>query len=289
MGFKDGAALFGRYFPARIAVLRQFLPVSKLLAMTLLRTAPIGEPTLEQRLAARDRPAGRVVMKQTWKELLFLHWRFPPEALQSVLPAGLTLDTFDGEGWLGVVPFFMRNIRPTWFPAVPWISNFLELNLRTYAFDETGRPGVWFLSLDANRRLAVWWARKFFGLPYYNARMRADWNRSSGHVRYVCHRRQTAPRLTCRFEYQPAGPAATATPGTLEFFLVERYHLFAQTPAGLMTGQVHHRPYECSPVDLQHWDEHVIELSTLPLPGRRPDHALVSRGVTVDIFPIKPV
>ncbi len=253
------------------------------------RTSLIVEATLDQRLAARERPAGRAVMKQTWQELLFLHWRFPPDVLQSILPPGLTLDTFDGAGWLGVVPFFMRNIHPTWSPAMPWISNFLELNLRTYAFDETGRPGVWFLSLDANRRFAVWWGRTFFGLPYHAARMRADWNRQTGHVRFSCHRRNAPPGLTCRFEYEPRGPATTATPGTLEFFLIERYHLFAQTPAGLKTGQVHHSPYECRPADLQHWDEHVIELAGLPVPDRRPDHVLVSRGVTVDVFPLKSV
>jgi uncharacterized protein YqjF (DUF2071 family) len=244
---------------------------------------------MDQRLDARVPPPGPAVMKHTWKELLFLHWRFPPEVLQSVLPPGLTLDTFDGAGWLGVVPFFMRNIRPTWCPPMPWLSNFLELNLRTYAFDETGRPGVWFLSLDANRRLAVWAARKFFGLPYRFAHMHANWNRKTGHVRYSSHRHQTPPRLTCRFEYQPAGPATTAVPGTLEFFLIERYFLFAQTPAGLMHGQVHHHPYECSPVDLRHWDEHVIELAKLPVPDRRPDHALMSRGVAVEVFPIKPI
>lgn len=227
-------------------------------------------------------------MYQRWQELLFLHWRCPPEMLQAVLPAGLTLDTFDGAGWLGVVPFFMRGIRPRWSPPIPGISNFLELNLRTYAFDETGRPGVWFLSLDANQKLAVWWARKFFGLPYYNAEMRADWNRKTGHVRYACQRQGAPPRHTCRYEYEPSGPATTATPGTLEFFLVERYFLFARTPGGLMTGQVHHPPYQCSPVQLHHWDEHLIELGKLPLPERRPDHALVCRGVSVEIFPLQP-
>ncbi len=251
--------------------------------------ATSGSPTLEQRLAARNRPRRRPVMYQRWEELLFLHWRFPPEVLQSVLPAGLTLDTFDGAGWLGVVPFFMRGIRPWWAPPVPGISSFLELNLRTYAYDETGRPGVWFLSLDANQSLAVWWARRFFGLPYFNAEMQAELHRTTGHVRYASLRRGARPRLTCRFEYAPQGPLMTAEPGTLEFFLVERYFLFAQTPDGLKTGQVHHSPYQFRQADLQHWDEHLIELGGLPLPGRRPDHALNCRGVQVDIFPIGPI
>jgi uncharacterized protein len=251
---------------------------------------PRQELSLDRRLAARQRPPGRPVMYQRWRELLFLHWRFPAESLQALLPPGLTLDTYEGYGWLGVVPFFMRNIRPWWSPPIPGVSNFLELNLRTYAFDDTGRPGVWFLSLDANQKLAVWWGRKFFGLPYHDAHMHAAWNRSTGHVRFACERRAARPGLTCRFEYQPAGPVTVASPGTLEFFLVERYFLFSQKPNGpLMTGQVHHSPYEFSPVDLRHWDEHLIELAGLPLPERRPDHAVISRGVNVDVFPLRPV
>ncbi len=229
-------------------------------------------------------------MYQSWQELLFLHWRFPPEILAPLLPAGLTLDTWNGEAWLGVVPFFMRGIRPWWFPPVPGISNFLELNLRTYAFDETGRPGVWFLSLDASQKLAVWWARKFFGLPYYHARMQADWNRATGHIRYSSERTGSRPSLTCRFEYAPDGAPRTAEPGTLDFFLVERYFLFSQRQGEpLQTGQVVHRPYEYSAARLLHWDEHLIELANLPLPGRRPDHAVVSRGVDVDIYPLQPI
>ena len=130
-------------------------------------------PEMQQRLVVRNHPGVKPAMHQCWKHLLFLHWAWDPESLQVRLPPGLTIDTWDGHAWLGVVPFYMHNIRPVWSPSIPWVSNFLELNLRTYVYDEAGRPGVWFFSLDANRSLAVWAARRFFSLPYQHARMTA--------------------------------------------------------------------------------------------------------------------
>lgn len=126
-------------------------------------------PTLNQQLAERMRPAGRVVMRQQWAHLLFLHWQWDPAEIQRTLPPGLTVDVHDGRAWLGVVPFHMNRVRPAGLPAVPWFSDFLELNLRTYVHDEQGRPGVWFYSLDCNRWLAVKIARTGFHLPYEHA------------------------------------------------------------------------------------------------------------------------
>ena len=131
-------------------------------------------PTDEQRLALRNRPARSALMYQSWNDLLFLHWCIEPAVIQKLLPAGLFVDCFDGSAFLGVVPFFMQKIRFRGTPALPWISNFLELNLRTYVFDETGRPGVWFLSLDCNQPFAVWAARTLFHLPYQHASMQAS-------------------------------------------------------------------------------------------------------------------
>jgi uncharacterized protein len=247
-------------------------------------------PTVVARLEQRLRPDERAVMYQSWRELLFLHWRFPAATIQALLPRGLTVDVCDGHAWVGVVPFLMRNIRPRWSPSIPGISNFPELNLRTYAVDVHGTPGVWFLSLDASRRLAVWWGRTFFHLPYRFARMKAAVDEGSRHVAFQSERHNAPPSLTCRYEYRPAGGDRCAEPGSFEFFLIERYILFASSPSGtLFSGQVHHSPYEISDVELRHWDEHLLELAGLPLPGRRPDHAVVSKGVDVDVFRLKRV
>jgi len=257
---------------------------------SLLLTAS-GGPSLDDRLAARTRPRGRPAMYQSWRRLLFLHWRFDPEVIQRSLPEGLTVDTYDGAAWMGVVPFFMRNIRPWWSPPIPGVSNFLELNLRTYVYDSRGTPGVWFYSLDANQSLAVRWGRGLFRLPYFASRMSAPVS-SEGVVDYRSHRVGTDPALATHVRYGQAGPLRHAAPGSLEFFLIERYILFAHGRAGgggLHSGQVCHPPYEIADANVPEWDDHVFSISTekFPAPDRPFEHALYAPGVDVDVFPLK--
>lgn len=245
-------------------------------------------PTLEMRLAQQQRPAGRAVMYQSWRELLFLHWRVDPDLVQSRLPGGLTIDTYEGDCWIGIVPFFMRDIRPWWSPAIPGISDFQEVNLRTYVVDENGVPGVWFLSLDANTRLGTWWGRTFYQLPYRYARMQHCWDRQTGRVDCTAQRSKTTEKLISRFCYQPSGPLAIAEPGSLEFFLVERYVLFARTrDAQIASGRVHHPPYQVCAAEAEGNDA-LFELNGLPRPHRPADHQLISRGVDVEIFALQP-
>ena len=246
-------------------------------------------PTTAARLALRERPNRSPVMFQSWRELLFLHWAVDPVAIQWTLPHGLTVDTFEGKAYLGIVPFFMCNIRPRFCPTVPGISNFLEMNVRTYAYDEQGVAGVWFYSLDANQWLAVQAARLFFKLPYFYAKMSAEKDQQSGAVRYTCWRRQSDPALGSDFEYRPAGELFQAEPDTLEFFLVERYILFAARQGRLATGQVHHTPYPLYHANLSCWDANALVLDGFTLPKRPPDNILMSSGVTVDIFGLQQV
>lgn len=243
-------------------------------------------PTPDQRLALRDLPRQPFVMHQRWEQLLFLHWTFDPAVIQATLPAGLTVDTFDGLAWVAVVPFLMRGIRPRFTPPVPGISDFLELNLRTYVHDEQGRPGVWFYSLDCNQALAVWTARTLFHLPYQHAWMTAHRTEDRGLV-YTSQRFQDAH--LSRFEYRLSPDSHEVEPGSLEFFLAERYLLFSQTPRGLRMGRVHHRPYPLAEALVTHWDTHLFALAGLPEPTRPPDHILGSAGVQVRVFPLQAV
>ena len=237
--------------------------------------------TMDRRLAERNAPAGRPAMFQRWEDLLFLHWKFPTAEIQRTLPKGLTVDTFQGDAWLGVVPFFMRAVRPAWLPPMPWFSYFLELNLRTYVVDAQGRPGVWFYSLDCNRRMAVWLARTIFHLPYENAAMRAD--RSGTGIAYKSQRR--GADASSHFVYEPGSALDHADPGSLEFFLVERYRLFARGPAGrLRSGRVHHAPYQLARAEVPAWRTDLFSLNGFEEPAREPDHSVCSPGVSVNIY-----
>lgn len=251
-------------------------------------------PTTAQRLAERVRPTGSAVMRQRWAHLLFLHWAWDATAVQRTLPAGLTVDTFDGRAWVGLVPFFMQDVRPAGLPAVRGISDFLELNVRTYVHDERGRPGVWFYSLDCNQWLAVKIARTFFHLPYEHAVMAATLDAASGEVSYRARRSGTdagAAERESRFRYRAVRAGAEAVVGTKEFFLAERYTLFAHDAerGRLWAGQVAHAPYRLSAAEVPERDDAMMRLAGFDPRGRTPDHVCAAEMVEVEIFPLQRV
>ena len=225
-------------------------------------------------------------MYQQWRDLLFLHWEYRAAAIQETLPEGLFVDTFGGKAYLGIVPFFMRNIRPRFLPAVRGISDFMEMNLRTYVHDRAGVPGVWFYSLDANQWLAVKIARRFFHLPYEHAEMKSS-RTTNGGIHYESTRIDAGPQgATCTFDFAPGADLPEPSPDSLEFFFIERYRLYSSAPDGLRRGAVFHQPYPLCRADVTVWDEHLLALNAFPLTGRPPDHIIMSRGVDVTIFPL---
>lgn len=244
----------------------------------------------ENRLRERVRPAGSPVMYQRWLELLFLHWSVDPSLVLPTLPLGLSVDTFDGRAWIGVVPFQMTGVRPRFLPAVPRISNFPELNLRTYVVDKQGRPGVWFYSLDTPRSLPNWIARTFFYLNYRLARIRVETNGAT--IDYCSELSQSGRwGYPQKYSWEREGSAFEAEPGSLEFFLAERYRLFAHDPRGkrILTGQVHHVPYPLQRVRLGDYSMHLFETNELEAPLGAPQSSLASAGVDVEIYPMEPV
>lgn len=236
------------------------------------------------RIAPTRRPAGRPAQYQRWDDLLFLHWRVPAEVLRPLIPSSLEIDTFEGDAYVGVVPFMMRDVHPTWAFSVGPISNFLETNLRTYVHREGRDPGVWFFSLDAANALAVWIARTFWHLPYHRAAMSLE--KRDGVIEYKTARRG-APKGRCSAMYRPLGSPSPAAPGTLEHFLAERYVLYAALPDGSMRlGRVHHGPYPLERVELLRWDEDLTAAAGIARPDAAP-LALYASGVSVDVFALE--
>ena len=187
-------------------------------------------------------PSGPWVMAQIWHDLLFAHWPVQTRNLRAHVPNRLEIDTFDGQAWLAVVPFRMTGIRLRGTPALPWLSSFPELNVRTYVTCD-GKPGVWFFSLDAGNSLAVAIARRWFRLPYFQARMSCvesgDW------IEYASQRTHAAaPEASLTARYRPVELVAPSRPGSLEYFLTERYCLYAADGRGrLIRAEIHHPPW----------------------------------------------
>lgn len=189
-------------------------------------------------------PARPWVMAQRWNHLLFAHWPIPMETLRARVPRALPLDLFEGQAWVSVTPFFLSHARPRGLPRFPSLSDFPELNFRTYVTLD-GKPGVYFFSLDAGSRLAVEGARAFYHLPYFKARMHMEAS-PAGRVDYTSERtdNRSGPAVL-RARYAPVGAAAPARPGTIEHWLVERYCLYAADRTGrTFRAEIHHRPWK---------------------------------------------
>jgi uncharacterized protein YqjF (DUF2071 family) len=227
-------------------------------------------------------------MFQSWQHLLFLHWAWDPAAIQATLPPGLFVDTHDDRAYLGVVPFWMDRVRPRFLPPVAGLSWFLELNLRTYVHTADGTPGVWFYSLDCNNHVAVALARTLFSLPYVFAHQHGERPAApTGPARFHSRRPGGAPNT---FTYAPAEPFAPAEPGTLEYFLAERYLLFSRRRDGsLASGRVWHTPYPLARAAVTTAETSLFADNGFPAPSRPADLAHTSPGVSVSIFPLRRV
>jgi uncharacterized protein YqjF (DUF2071 family) len=248
------------------------------------------QPTSSKRLEVRERPTHRnPIMYQKWRNLLFLHWEYDREAIQRTLPEGLQVDTFAGKAYIGIIPFFMKDVRPRFFPTLPGLSDFQELNVRTYVYDHQGIPGIWFYSLDANQWLAVQVARWSFNLPYFYATMQAEIHPDTKEISYSSHRSGSHTSLKTYFRYRPISSRHPAEPETLEFFLIERYVLFAYSnrQKKLFRGRVHHVPYPLVEVEVGQSDKNLFTLNGLSKPEGDWNHSLMSPGVDVEVFSLE--
>jgi uncharacterized protein YqjF (DUF2071 family) len=214
-------------------------------------------------------PKGSWIMEQSWHDLLFAHWSFPVEALRPTVPDILPIDSYNGRAWVGVVPFQLRGLRARMLPAVPGLANFPELNLRTYVTID-GKPGVYFFSLDAGNKLAVMGARAVFHLNYFEALMSAT--RGPNGINYLS--RRTDPRgkpADFSARYRATGKGFRAQPGTLEYFLVERYCLYAVSPARRVYRlDIHHKPWLLQPAEAELDAAQLFAAAGLPAPSGEP-------------------
>lgn len=246
-------------------------------------------PTLSGRLALRERPIGAPLLRQEWSELLFMHWAVPAELLQPYLPPRLKIDTHDGSAWLAIVPFKMSKVRTRLTPPVRGTSEFLELNVRTYVHLD-GVPGVWFFSLDATSPLAVWVARTFFHLPYLRAKMRMESPSPELRQFKAVRTHVGASMANFRATWKIGPPLPPSEPGSLAFFLTERYCLYTSNKdqTKLYRGRVAHTPWPLHSAQVLHMKSTLIEGHGLPTPVGSP---VVHAGgaVSVELWPMQQV
>ncbi|WP_422773649.1 YqjF family protein [Plantactinospora sp. WMMC1484] len=223
----------------------------------------------------------RPVMHQEWNQLSFVHWRYPAETVQALLPDGLEVETYDGSAWIGLVPFLMQGVRPPVLPAAPWLSAFPETNVRTYVRDRRGRSGIWFFSLDAARLPAVLTARSSYALPYFWSRMRVEVD--GDRISYRSRRRWPGPRGARADVEVRLGPLLTESEADpLAHFLTARYRLFSVIAGRLVAAEAEHPPWPLHRLDLLRLEENLLTAAGLPAPRGEPlGHA--SPGVRVRI------
>ena len=223
-------------------------------------------------------------MRQHWGKLLFMHWPIDVDLLRPHIPAQLEIDTFNGSAWIGVIPFTMWGIRASFLPPIPGTSAFHELNVRTYV-TLNGISGVWFFSLDAANRLAVWGARKVYSLPYFNARMALKQESNSIMYTSIREDKRGAPaRFDARWLIGDQLPQSQ--PGSIEFFLTERYCLYSEHQDEIYRASIHHHPWPLQQAKLTSFSSTMIEAQALPTPEGAPLLHYAEK-LSVDIWPLK--
>jgi uncharacterized protein len=220
-------------------------------------------------------------MKQIWHDLLFAHWPIPVATMRALVPGQLTLDTFDGNAWVGVVPFRMSGIHRRGLPAVPGLSRFPELNVRAYV-THGGKAGVYFFSLDAANLPAVWAARAFYHLPYFHAAMAS--RESVGAIHYFSQRYRDDAEF--RGSYRPTSPMRLRHKGSLEHWLTERYCLYTTHKGQIYRGDIHHQPWPLQDAEAEFEANTVAAAAAISLPDSVP-LLHFARRLEVLIWPLR--
>jgi uncharacterized protein YqjF (DUF2071 family) len=225
-------------------------------------------------------------MHQKWGKLLFMHWRIDENLLRPLIPDELTIDTFDGSAWIAVVPFTMWDIRafPPYVPPVPGLSAMHELNVRTYiTYNDV--PGVWFFSLDCDSASAVLGARISYYLNYLHADITLEQRQNT--IDYKLARLDDPP-ASFRASWSIGDPLPTSTPGSIEFFLTERYRLYTQHNEKLYRARIYHQPWPLRTATLHSMSSSMIESMRIPTPEGQP-LLHYAEEISVDIWALERV
>lgn len=237
------------------------------------------QPTLDTRITVCEYPKNEdAIMSQQWKDIFFLNWQCDADEIQKTLPQGLYVDRYNDQAYIAMVAFSVQNTQIKLVPFIPKVSNFSEITLQTYVYDESGLPGVWFYSIQANNFLVVQTASSIFNLPYVYAQIDAC-ETQNNEIAYKSHRQNTDREFIFKKKTDPVN----TDPESLAFFLTERYVIYSKLDE-LIKGRIHHTPYSLFQAEAIKWDERFIEKSGFKTFGKNPEHVYYSSGVNVEIF-----
>ena len=226
-------------------------------------------------------------MYQTWSCLAFLHWSYPPEVVQRLLPSRLRVHDFDGRAWVGLTPFLLQDLRTPVAPALPWFTSFPETNVRTYVVGPDGREGLWFFSLDAARLEPVLVAQSTYRLPYKWSAMTVE--RDGSTIRYRSRRRWPGPTpATSAITVEVGDPLAPKELGEFDHYLTARWQLYTTLGPVLARSTVEHEPWPLHRATVRELDSNLVTAAGLPAPSADP---VVHRspGVRTRISALRPL
>jgi uncharacterized protein len=208
-------------------------------------------------------------MYQTWSWLSFLHWPYDPAVVQRLLPEHLEAQTFQGQAWVGVTPFFLEDLRTPVAPALPWFTSFPETNVRTYVRGPDGREGLWFFSLDAARLEPVLVARSTYALPYMWSQMAVE--RDGSTIRYRSRRRWPGPTpATSRITVEIGAPLRSEELDEFDHYLTARWQLYTTLGPVLARSNVEHEPWLLHRAVVRELETNLVAAAGLPAPGGEP-------------------
>ena len=233
----------------------------------------------------------KCIMKQDWKNLLFLHWSIPVKTIRQHIPEELEIETYNNSAWIGIIPFQMRNLRPSFLFPIPPISNFTEINLRTYVKDKYNRKGVWFFSLDTQNPFGNWLAQSFFHLNYRFAQTEFSTTHTQSNTCKFSFPNTQYPEQTLSWEHTEDTFMPSKSPESLECFLTERYRLFSynHNKNTLLTGTLSHDRYRLNRPKLLKYSTDLFASNEIEFTNIHPESILACRETKVDVYPIETV
>lgn len=228
------------------------------------------------------------MVRQDWCAVTFVHWGYPPDLVQALLPDDLTVHTADGLAWVTLTPFDVERLRPPIGPPVPGVARFAETNLRTYVVAADGSDGLHFLDIEASNAAVSWTIRAAFGLPYRVSKMGASaaTRQHHGHHRYIANRATPAGDIGHDLAIEAGAPLPDRRgEAALDDWLVGRWRAFGTALGRRIAIDVEHQPWTLHHASLLRCQEDLLRAAGLPSPSS-PALVRYSPGVAVALsFP----